>query len=394
MEKEDAMEPISRRKILQMLGYGGAALLARPLFARGAAPPNPGLRTRLTHDYGLRYPIVGAGMGFYALPELVAAISNAGALGVLGAAVEPPPRLSLLIQQIKARTSNLFGVDLVNTTLFGAGVPAITDDHIDVLVAEQVPIVVFFWNPPSKAWVDRLHAGGAQVWMQVASVAGALAALDAGVDLFIAQGAEAGGHQRGVWEGSVTPRAQLVPLVTAAAQGRIVLGAGGIADGQGLADVLTEGADGAWVGTRFATSVESYAHDEYKRRVLAAKTPDAGVITTMFGPEWPGAPLSVLRDRVVNEWAGREDQIPSPPPPPAVIGNTLFAGGPYAMPKFSVILPTRDTTGDFEEMCWTAGLTSAARINQVLPAAQIISEMVAGARRILAVELGDVQDGG
>jgi enoyl-[acyl-carrier protein] reductase II len=82
-----------------------------------------------------------------------------------------------------------------------------------------------------------------------------------------------------------------------------------------------------------------------------------------------------MRDGVVNTWAGRENEIPSPPPPPAVIGNTLFAGGPYAMPKFSVILPTRDTTGDFEEMCWTAGGVSAARISSILPAAQILSDM-------------------
>src|SRR5262249_11469332 len=133
--------------------------------------------------------------------------------------------------------------------------------------------------------------------------------------------------------------------------------------------------------------VESYAHDHYKQRVLAAKSPDDSVITTMFGPEWPGAPLMVLRDRVVNQWAGIEDQIPNPPPPPAVIGNTIFPGGPYAMPKFSVILPTRDTTGDFEEMCWTAGITSAERIHEILPAATIIKDMVEYAREILEHEV-------
>jgi enoyl-[acyl-carrier protein] reductase II len=382
------MEPMNRRKILQLLGYGGAALLAGPARADGGRI-TPGLRTRLTHEYGLRHPIVGAGMGFYALPELVAAISNAGALGVLGAAVEPPPRLQFLIQQIKASTPHLYGVDLVNTTLFGAGVPAITDAHIDVLVAERVPVVVFFWDPPTQAWVDRLHAAGAKVWMQVASVTGALEALDVGVDLFIAQGGEAGGHQRGVHEGVVTPRAQLVPLIAEAVYPRIVLGAGGIADGRGLADTLREGAEGAWVGTRFAASAESYAHDEYKQRVLAAKDEDDAVVTTMFGPEWPAAPLRVLRDGVVNQWAGQEDQIPNPPPPPAIIGNTLFAGGPYAMPKFSVILPTRDTTGDFEEMAWTAGIASARRIDKIKPAAEIVRDMVDGAREILREEAGD-----
>jgi enoyl-[acyl-carrier protein] reductase II len=381
------MEPMHRRRILQLMGLGGAALVARPAFADddGGNNGERGLQTRLTRAYGLRHPIVGAGMGFYALPELVAAISNAGALGVLGAAVTAPPILQAEIQQIKSLTGNLYGVDLVNDST----APFVTDAHIDVLVAEQVPIVVFFWDPPSQAWVDRLHAAGAEVWMQVGSLTGALDAAALGVDVFIAQGGEAGGHQRGVFEGVVTPRAELVPLVAEAVAPALVLGAGGIADGETLADALREGADGAWVGTRFASSVESYAHDQYKQRVLAAKFPGDAVVTTMFGPEWPDKPLRVLRDRVVNQWAGREDQIPNPPPPPAVIGETIFNGAPYAMPKFSVILPTRDTTGDYEEMAWTAGIVSAQRIYEILPAAQIIEEMVEDAHRILSSGHGD-----
>jgi enoyl-[acyl-carrier protein] reductase II len=378
------MEHVNRRRILQLLGTGGAALLARPARADGGPPGRGPLRTRLTDEYGLRHPIVGAGMGFYALPELVAAITNAGGLGVLGAAVVPPPFLQAQIEQIKGLTSGLFGVDLVND----ASAPFVTDAHIDVLVAEQVPIVVFFWDPPTQAWVDQLHAAGAEVWMQVASVTGALAALALGCDVFIAQGGEAGGHQRGVYEGVVTPRAELVPLVAAAVAPHIVLGAGGIADGRALADTLREGAEGAWVGTRFASSVESYAHDQYKQRVVAAKDDDDAVVTTMFGPEWPDKPLRVLRDKVVNQWAGREDQIPNPPPPPAVIGETIFAGEPYTMPKFSVFLPTRDTTGDFGQMAWTAGIVSAEKIVEIQPAAQIIEDLVEGARDVLEAEAG------
>ncbi len=91
---------------------------------------------------------------------------------------------------------------------------------------------------------------------------------------------------------------------------------------------------------------------------------------------------------MVDQWAGRESEIPDPPPPPAIIGNTLFAGEPYAMPKFSVILPTRDTTGDWGQMAWTAGIVSAERIYTIAPAAQIVADMAAGAVAALEGEVG------
>jgi nitronate monooxygenase len=134
----------------------------------------------------------------------------------------------------------------------------------------------------------------------------------------------------------------------------IVLAAGGIADGRDVVRALARGADGVWVGTRLAASLESNAHDEYKRRLVAA-TGQATAHTTLFGPEWPGQRIHVLRNRVVAEWAGRESEIPRPPPPPAVIGqtrlmpNSIPGGAPYDMPKFSAMLPTPETTGDFED---------------------------------------------
>jgi NAD(P)H-dependent flavin oxidoreductase YrpB (nitropropane dioxygenase family) len=106
-----------------------------------------------------------------------------------------------------------------------------------------------------------------------------------------------------------------------------------------------------WVGTRLVASTEARAHAEYKARLVAAED-NATVTTTMFGPEYPSRPYRVLRNRVVNEFAGREDTIPDPPPPPAVIGKTLLFPltfrQPYEMPKFSAIVPTSETVGDFE----------------------------------------------
>jgi enoyl-[acyl-carrier protein] reductase II len=384
-----------------MLGVTGAALTTA--CSQGMADDGPTqegsqalhggdrLSTRLTRAYGLTYPIVGAGIGFHALPRLVAAISNAGGLGVLGGSPQTPPGLAALIRQTKELTPRSFGVDLVNTQLFGGTVPSITDDHIDVCVAEGVKIVVFFWNTPTAAWVAKLHASGAKVWMQVGSVEGARQAAAVGVDVIIAQGKEAGGHVRGAAAedaggGVATSLARLLPDVIDAVAPRIVLAAGGIADAHTLKKALELGADGAWVGTRMMASTEAYCHDEFKRRIVAAGKGDT-VITTMFGPEWPGAPLRAIRNRVVNEWAGREDQIPVPPPPPATIGTTLLFGSPYAMPKFSVILPTPDASGDFEEMCMPAGSVSAPLVKSVKPAAEIIAEMVGAARCLIEQDL-------
>ena len=376
---------MSRREALGLFvgtaaGLAGASMATAPAAGARRRPRDP-LTTRLTRELGISAPIVGAGMGFYSGPALAAAISEAGGLGVLGAAAEPPPRLRSLIRDTRALTRRPFGVDLVNTTFFGAGVPGVTDLHIEVCAQEGVPLVVFFWDPPEATWVARLHQVGTKVWMAVASVEGALAAIDAGVDGLIATGSQAGGHSRGAFEGRALPRADLVPRIVEAAGGRLVLGAGGIATGQGVADTLDEGADGAWIGTRFAASTESNAHADYKRRVVEASERDV-VLTTLFGPEWPDAPGWALRNRVVDQWAGREDEVPVPPPPPAVIGTTSFAGLPYAMPKFSAVLPTVDTQGDFDEMWFAMGPQSASLIHDVKPAGQIVTELAAEAAAI------------
>src|SRR5215475_3610339 len=102
--------------------------------------------TKLTRDYGLEFPFVSAGMGFFALPKLVAAVSNAGGLGLLGVGPAPPPVMRQMIQQIRELTHQPFGIDFIHeNTSFG---PATTDEHIDVFISEGVKLAVFFWNLP------------------------------------------------------------------------------------------------------------------------------------------------------------------------------------------------------------------------------------------------------
>ncbi len=379
---------LSRRQLLT-LGSAGAVALAAPSRALADSEAGdlrasrPGVSTRLTDQYGVRYPFVGAGMGFVAMPELVAAVSNAGGIGVLGNAIEPPPGTQLLIRAIKGLTSRPFGVDFIpDDSAFG---PVTTDAHIDVCIAEGVKLVVFHMNLPPQRWVDALHASGAKVWMQAASLELAQSASTMGIDAIVAQGVQAGGHNK-----STTRTLRLLAEVRRALPQALILASGGIADGASAAEALGRGADGVWVGTRLVASTEAYAHEEYKRRIVAAHSGHATALTTMFGPEYPNRRYRVLRNRIVDQFAGREDQIPVPPPPPAIIGHTtLFAQtlkAPYDMPKFSAIVPTPDTTGDFEEMGLPAGEDSVKRIKAIKPAAEIVEEMMREARELLDEE--------
>jgi len=136
--------------------------------------------------------------------------------------------------------------------------------------------------------------------------------------------------------------------------------------------------------TRLVASTEAAAHTEYQRRLVDARS--SPMTTTAFGPEWPGERYHLLPTRTVAEWAGREREIPDPPPGPKIIGHTtLFphsAAMPYDMPKFSAIPPGPDTTGEWEEMAYPAG-EGASRIHDVRPAGQIITDMMTEAHALL-----------
>ena len=335
-------------------------------------------RSPFTREYGLELPFISAGMGFVAIPELVAAVSNAGGLGLLGVAPAPAQLMHEMVSRTKSLTTRPFGVDLiVEETAFG---PCTTEQHIEVCLAERVLVVVFFWHLPPRDWVTRLHAGGAKVWMTVGSVQAAHEAINAGIDAIIAQGSEAGGHNK-----SVLGLSSLVPALVDAVAPRPVVAAGGIADGRGVAAALALGAEAVCVGTRLVASQEAFAHEEYKRRVVAAGVDDIAR-TSIFGPEWPDQPMKVVRNRVVREWSGRDDRTPPPPEPAAEIGRTKLFSQDYRMPKFAAVLPTPDTVGDFEEMCLAAG-ESAGLTRAIKPAAEIVREMMdEAARRIRLLE--------
>lgn len=326
------------------------------------------INTRITDTHGLDYPIASAGMAFVARPQLVAAVSNVGGMGFLGADMTPPPGIAAMIAATRELTSGPFGIDFVT--------PFFTDEHLDACVSNPVAVVVFFWGLPKQDWIDKLHSAGTRVWLQVGSLAEARQATNLDIDALIVQSTEAGGHNH-----SSAGLMVLLPAVVDAVAPLPVIAAGGIVDGRGLAAALVLGADAVWCGTRFLASEEANAHAEYKRRVVAASVDDT-VRTTLFGAEWPGQPMRVVRNRVVQDWLGREQEATATGAGGEPIGHTVMGGQAVPIPKFSMVLPTPETEADFEEMGLTMG-ESAGQVTDIKPAAEIVSGMGQGAEKIL-----------
>jgi enoyl-[acyl-carrier protein] reductase II len=329
------------------------------------------LRTRFTEAYKLSTPIAQAGMAFVGMtPGLAVAVSNAGALGALGVGLMPAPALTQTIAAIRAGTDRPFNVNVI-TGFTGP-------EQIDAVCAAGVAVASFHWGHPPRAWIDQLHAAGVRVFEQVGSVADAKAAVDDGVDVVVAQGQEAGGHNF-----ATLPTFALVPLVVDAVAPALVLASGGIADGRGLAAALMLGADGAWIGTRLVATTESDAHDGYKSRVVAADATDT-VRTALFGPDAPQFnPMRVLRNRVVREWQDRVADIPADTSGLPVIGHTDLGGQHLELHRFSNLVPMRGaTTGDLEEMPLLAG-QGVGLVRSVEPAAAVIDAITAQARAVL-----------
>lgn len=329
------------------------------------------LRTKLTEEYGCDCPIVQAGMAFVgSTPDLAIAVSNAGGIGSIGIGALPPEALRGLIRAVHAATSAPFHVNFITFLA--------RSEHIDVCIEEGAPIVSFHWGHPPPELVDTLHAGRCRVWEQVGSVEAARRAVDGGIDLIVAQGSEAGGHNLGS-----LPSMALVPLIADAVAPTPVLAAGAIADGRGLAAALALGAAGAWVGTRFVASNEAYAHDGYKRKLVEADAEDTRM-SSMFGPEMAHFnPMRILANRVVREFEEREDRRPVDTSAEPIIGTTELLGERMTLRRFSSFPPMPTTTGDLEEIPLLSG-QGVGLIRSIEPAAAIVRSMMTEAEESLA----------
>jgi enoyl-[acyl-carrier protein] reductase II len=248
-------------------------------------------------------------------------------------------------------------------------------EGVQVCIEERIAALSFFWGDPAE-YIPAAHAAGITVLHQVGSVEAAIRAKEAGADVIIAQGSEAGGHVAGEVSTLV-----LVPRIVDAVTPALVLAAGGIADARGLGAALCLGADGVVMGTRFLATIEANAHPEYKAR-LAAATEEDTVRTILFGNGWPEAPHRTLRTPFVNQWIPRESETQGSQPEEPVIGRTAIAGAEISVQRFVSIPPNIHATGDIQSMALLAG-QSVGLVHDIRPAGEIVREMVAGSERLI-----------
>lgn len=330
------------------------------------------LRTRLCDLLGIEAPIFAAPMACITGPELAAAVSNAGGLGILAGGISPPPLLRQEIRRTRELTDRPFAVNVL--------LPFPHEESVAICLEERVPALSFYWGDPTP-YVERAHAAGVKVIHQVGTVAAAERAARAGVDVLIAQGVEAGGHLSGRVSTMV-----LAPLVVDAVAPTPVAVAGGVADARGLVAALALGAEAVVMGTRFLAATESSAHPVAKQKVVAATEEDT-VSTTLFGHSWPNAPHRVIRTPFVEQWLGQEARGQESRPDEPVIGRTRIGGQDVPVPRFFGLPPSTEATGDIESIAHNAGQT-VGLIHEVKPAGAIIQEMMEGAQQIIAERFG------
>jgi len=256
------------------------------------------IHTRICDLLGIDHPIVLGGMGTATTAPLVAAVSNAGGFGTLGTSAFDAATLDAEIGSIRERTEKPYGI---NHLLF-----QIKEDMFAVTLRAKPAVVAFAWarkDQNLRDYFQRAHDSGAKVMHMAGEVPEALRAADAGADVLVAQGTEAGGHVS--WMASLP----LLPMMVKAVAPLPVLCAGGIADGRGLAAALALGAEGVLLGTRFMATPEAPIHAKFKRAIVESDGHDT-VLTEI--PDlasqrvWPGAMSRAQRNQFIERWSGRE----------------------------------------------------------------------------------------
>jgi enoyl-[acyl-carrier protein] reductase II len=312
--------------------------------------------TRLTDVLGIEHPVLLAGMGGVSYHRLTAAVSDAGGFGCLGASVMSREQLVDELRRVREATDKPFGVDLLTA------MPGDMLAQVELLIEGGASVFVAGLGVPADA-VELCHRHGVLVANMCGKVIHARKAVDAGCDVVIAQGTEAGGHTGQV---ATMP---LVPLVVDAVGAQVpVVAAGGIFDGRGLAAALALGADGVWLGTRFIATPEAHRVRGYTDALVGAAE-DATVISRAYS----GKTMRVLRNRYTDDWESRAEEIGRFPMQAvrSMQDGAMHLGGDDS---------TEGVDPDIE--CYPAG-QGVGGIHEVQPAADVVRGIVAEAEAVL-----------
>ena len=313
---------------------------------------------RITNLLSIKYPLIQAGMVWCSGWELASAVSKSGGLGVIGSGSMYPETLDEHIVKCKASGAQQFAINI--PLLY----PQI-DEHIKTIIKHEVPVVISSAGSPKK-WTKQLQSEGIKVLHVVSSALFALKSQDAGVDGVIAEGFEAGGHNGR----DETTTLCLIPDVRDQIDIPLVA-AGGIASGKSMLATMVLGAEGVQVGSRFVTSKESSAHDAFKRAVVDAKEGDTQLSLKTV------TPVRLLKNQFYNEVKTATEDGASPEELRALLGKGRAKKGMFE----------GDLTNGELEIGQIASL-----LNSILPAGEIIHQLIDEYRRAGGHKLGGYFD--
>ena len=319
------------------------------------------LSTRLTRVLELRHPIVSAPMAFAGGGALAAAVSQAGGLGLIGGGYGDPTWLE---EQFDAANGHRVGVGFITWSLRKS--PCVLTD---VLKHRPVVVMLSFGDP--RPFVDDIRGAGAKLICQCQDMKHVEDAVDVGADIVVAQGAEAGGH--GALRGTLTFVPEAADLLAMRAPETLLLAAGGIADGRGLAAALMLGADGVLVGTRLWASNEALVNKRHHAAILESN--GDGTLRTRVADlarqiPWPrGFTARIHRNAFTDRWHGREDELE----------RNVVVEGPRYRQAFNE--GDSDNTG-----VWFG--EAAGLVHAIEPAADIVGRMASEAALLLERHCG------
>lgn len=310
----------------------------------------PAIHTPLRDALGIEHPVIQAPVGSVSTPELAAAVADAGGLGLLAMSWRDADSIRESYAAAADRTDGVVGVNVVLDESTGELPPS---ECLDTCLDAGASVVSLSFGDP-EPYVEQVKASGGTALVTVGGADAAREAVDAGADIVVAQGSEAGGHLQ-----SDVSTMALLPRVAEAVDVPVVA-AGGISDGRGLAAALSMGADGCWLGTRFVATAESGAHSAYKERV-ADRPATATRRTTQFDNGWPDQPHRVLE-------TDNEDRA----------GKTAYTADGTPIERDADLPPLAGMSGDIEVLPHYAG-QSVGGVDAVVPAAAVVTELIEGA---------------